>query len=228
LQLAYLADDELPPRSAWTPADMWWWTTERVSDEPGLGWYETSARALWERHADELLARWLADNPGRRPRCWWDYAAPRQPFGSWPGWWLDGKLAEPRQRLGGIGTPIFEVLAHVPSFEYGLPVQFVDPWMVSYYNGRSRNIRGEPIGTNYKEGDFQGVAIDPKDPPVYESQAAYLERHGLLLPGERRRLRKADFEPETIEAEPFDEDAREELTDLEPIWWREPCPAVAP
>ena len=37
--------------------------------------------------------------------------------------------------------------------------------------------------------------IDHSDPPVYESEAAYLERHGLLLPGERRMLRKADFEP---------------------------------
>jgi hypothetical protein len=27
-----------------------------------------------------------------------------------------------------------------------------------------------------------------------ESQAAYLERHGLFLPGERKRLRKGDFE----------------------------------
>jgi hypothetical protein len=29
-----------------------------------------------------------------------------------------------------------------------------------------------------------------------ESQVGYLERHGLFLPDERRRLREADFEPE--------------------------------
>jgi hypothetical protein len=36
------------------------------------------------------------------------------------------------------------------------------------------------------------------DPPVFESQAAYLDRLGLLAPGEKRRLRNADFEPETL------------------------------
>ena len=41
-----------------------------------------------------------------------------------------------------------------------------------------------------------GLAIDPNDPPIFESEAAYLERHGLFLPGERKRLRKVDFEPE--------------------------------
>jgi hypothetical protein len=88
-----------------------------MADQPDLGWYETSARALWERHRDELMARWLVDHPGRRSRCWWDYEAPRQRFGSWPGWWLDGELAEPRLRLGSIGTPVHEVLAHAPEFD---------------------------------------------------------------------------------------------------------------
>ena len=36
--------------------------------------------------------------------------------------------------------------------------------------------------------------IDPRDPPAYESQAAYLRRHGLLAPSESRRLRAADFD----------------------------------
>jgi hypothetical protein len=99
----------------------------------------------------------------------------------------------------------------VPEYHDGLPVRCVQAWMSSYYNGRSRDIRGAPLGTNHKEGDFNGVAIDPNDPPVYESQARYLERHGLLLPGERQRLRKADFEPEAVAVEPLDEDEREDL-----------------
>ena len=41
--------------------------------------------------------------------------------------------------------------------------------------------RTEPVCTRF----------DPNDPPQFESEAAYLERHGLLLPGERRRLRRA-------------------------------------
>ena len=39
------------------------------------------------------------------------------------------------------------------------------------------------------------VDVDENDPPTFEAQATYLERHGLLLPGERKRLKKADFEP---------------------------------
>jgi len=46
--------------------------------------------------------------------------------------------------------------------------------------------------------DFTGVAIDPNDPPTFESQAAYLKRHGLLLAGEERRLRKVDWEAEAV------------------------------
>jgi hypothetical protein len=157
------------------------------------------------------------DHPGARPRCWWDYSAPRQPSGSWPGWWLDGKLPEPRLRLGGVGTPVHEVLAYVPGFEYGLPVLWVERWMAEYYNGRARDVHGKPIGTSHKPGDFKGVPIDPDDPPVFESQAAYLERHGLLLPGERRRLRKVDLEPERVLPEPVDDDEREDLIDLDPV-----------
>jgi hypothetical protein len=215
LQLAYLADEQLPPKSEWSPADSWWWHTERVSDEPGLGWYETSARALWERHRDELMGRWLVEHPGCRPRCWWDYDAPRQPFGSWPGWWLDGKLPEPRLRLSGVGTAVFEVLAHVPEYDYGLPVRWVECWMAHYYNGNALDIHGKPIGTNHKPGDFKGVPIDPDNPPVYEAQAAYLERHGRLLPGERRRLRKVDLKPEMVLPELVGED--EEMMGLEPL-----------
>jgi hypothetical protein len=42
-------------------------------------------------------------------------------------------------------------------------------------------------------------AFDPADPPLFEAEASYLERHGLFLPGERRRLRKADWAPEAAE-----------------------------
>lgn len=45
---------------------------------------------------------------------------------------------------------------------------------------------------------------DPSDPPRFESQAAYLRRIGLLLPGEARRLKPADYEPETIMLEDAD------------------------
>lgn len=47
--------------------------------------------------------------------------------------------------------------------------------------------------------------VDPSDPPLIESQAAYLKRHGLLVSGEARRLRSSDFDPEPLPARYFPE-----------------------
>jgi hypothetical protein len=45
----------------------------------------------------------------------------------------------------------------------------------------------------------RGVSLyedeDSADPALVETEAGYLERHGLLLPGERRRLTEVDFKP---------------------------------
>jgi hypothetical protein len=84
---------------------------------------------------------------------------------TYPGCFWDGKLAEPRKRLGGVGTPSHEAYDIVPLYSLGIPNLWVE--------------------------------IDPENPPIFESQAAYLERHGLFLPGERKRLTRRDFEPET-------------------------------
>ena len=89
----------------------------------------------------------------------------------------------------------------MPHYAFGIPTKFVDRWEQSYYNGRSRDIHGKPIGTEYEEGHFAGVAPDPDDPPRFESEASYLRRLDLLLPDELKRLTEADFEPETIGAE---------------------------
>jgi hypothetical protein len=57
----------------------------------------------------------------------------------------------------------------------------------------------EDVRHHVEQGeDFAGVAIDENDSPRYESQAAYLERHGLLTPAERRRLTEKDFAPEVV------------------------------
>jgi hypothetical protein len=101
-------------------------------------------------------------------------------------------------RIQGIGVPKYEALAHGPAFHVGVPDMWVSAWEVSYYNGRSVDVHGKPIGTEYAEGHFPYLAIDPKDPPMYESEAAFLDRRGLFLPGERRRLKRADFALESI------------------------------
>jgi hypothetical protein len=71
--------------------------------------------------------------------------------------------------------------------------------MVKYYSGTAVDIHGNPIGSRVPNNDFKGVAIDPDDPPLFESQAAYLKRLGLFLAGEARCLSKEDYEPEAID-----------------------------
>jgi hypothetical protein len=153
---------------------------------------------LWRDNATWATETFAAKHPGRRPSAWWAYSAPRWSDDGAEGWSYHGTLPEPRQRLGGTGTPDYECLNVVPHFCLGLPTGWASVWEVSYYNGRSLNIHGEPIGTNFKDGDFAGRAIDVNDPPRFESQASYLKRHGLLLPGEAKRLKAADFEPELV------------------------------
>jgi hypothetical protein len=109
----------------------------------------------------------------------------------------------------------------VPRHTRGIPNFWVDAWEVEYYNGRLSLAEGLRRGAGAPKGDFKGVPIDPDDPPLYESQAAYLERHGLFLPGERRRLRKADFEPEPVLAEEVDDEERADLMDLKPLGQRD-------
>lgn len=46
------------------------------------------------------------------------------------------------------------------------------------------------------------LGFDADDPPMFESQALYLDRHGLLRPRERRQLGPDAFEPETTQYEP--------------------------
>ena len=170
----------------------------------------TTERQLWERHRDELLADYVRHHPGERPRIWWEHDAPRvsdeqlrewgfreeHHFFSAERW--EERPCEPRQLLGGIGTAAHEVLAHLPAFSYGIPGPWITRQQVDYYSGRAKDIHGQPIGTEYKNRPFKGRAIDPHNPPIFESQAAYLKRHRLFLAGEERRLTPADFEPTLI------------------------------
>lgn len=84
---------------------------------------------------------------------------------------------EPRRRLGGTGTPCHECLAYVVHYAYGVPTSWIK--------------RGV-------DTDLGVPAIDPANPPIYESEGAYLERLSLLLPGERRQLLPVDFEPQSV------------------------------
>jgi hypothetical protein len=99
------------------------------------------------------------------------------------------------------------VLNVIPEFACGIPTSWVSAFDEQYYNGRARDIHGTPIGTEYHEGMFEGLAPRAEDPPRFESQASYLDRHGLLTPGERRVLTAIDFAPEILDLTADDESA---------------------
>ena len=97
--------------------------------------------------------------------------------------WWKFEAPEMRKRLGGIGDPAHEVLACSPSYHEGIPSSWIEP---------DDAVR------------FQcGTAIDRQRPPYYESQAAFLRRHGLLTPLEMQTLANCpqEFEPEVISPE---------------------------
>jgi hypothetical protein len=158
----------------------------------------------WRLLRDQIIEAWARERPGTRPSHWWRYTAPKEPVPVYGGHRLE---AAHRRRLGGVGMPKFEAFNHTPSFEFGVPIGWVNRFEVRYYNGREqRDVHGELLKPQFKEGDFAGIAPDPAHPPTYESEAAYLKRHNLLLPGEPKRLRKQDFEPEVLEVYVFGED----------------------
>ncbi len=169
--LAYLCDEKAP--ESYT---LWCYR----HGMPGFD-HEPKPEDLWRQYGDDFLQKFIEKNPGKRPLGWWHWDAP-----------------EPRQRIGGIGTLASDVLAFLPSFSYGIPTRWVTSWEAAYYNGRLKDIHGKVIPSEYKDGDFTGVAVDPDDPPLYESQAVYLDRHGLLTPAEKKYL--ASY-PELMEPE---------------------------
>jgi hypothetical protein len=186
--------------------------------EKGPGWFEafeksrdphscrtdTGLFADWQIVRDEILEDWIDTAPGSRPWAWWVFDAPRWtgpfPERCAPLEWYMRKIAEPRRRVGGVGTPSHEVLNVWPHFSFGLPTAWVSAFQESYYNGRARDIHGERIGTEYHDGHFAGLAPRPADLPRFESEPTYLERHGLLTPDERRLVPAEAFEPEAIAA----------------------------
>lgn len=136
---------------------------------------------LWNQYSDSIIAEHVEKNPGTRPGRWWKFTA-----------------TEPRKRVGGIGTACHEVLeGYYQRFLYGIPQSWITPHDVEFYKRpapEKYGFRCEPKSA----GQFAACAIDPKDPPRFESQAAYLKRHGLLLPGEAKQITKTEFETEEL------------------------------
>jgi len=147
---------------------------------------DPAPRAIWLEHGESIVEEWIVDRPGTRPSYWWRWSAPRLRAGT-----LQGRAAghagqlwpEPRRRLGGTGTPKFEVLNITPSFSTGVPDSWITQAEAEIYGPDGERPRDPPC---------------PDDPPTFESQVAYLLRHELLLPGELERLDEADFSPVSL------------------------------
>ncbi len=160
----------------------------------------------WALHRDAILPGWIKKNPCTRPWPWWECDAPKEPVvGGWNYRHFD---AAQRKRLGGVGTPTFEVLSCGLRFEFGIPTSYVDQWEVDYYNGVAKDIHGKRIRSGFKKGAFKAVAYNKEDPPTFESEAAYLQRHNLLSEIEEKYLKQHPelLKPEKVEFEEDDED----------------------
>jgi len=134
-----------------------------------------SARELVDRFGDEYLKAFIAEHPGKRPSWWWRFNT------------LDNGEPLLRQRIGGVGEPSGEWVS------YGIPAS----WVTMADKTEDRTWPGKPLAS--------GMAVDPANPPLFESEATFLDRHDMFLPGERRRLTEADFAPEAVEVDDDDE-----------------------
>jgi hypothetical protein len=200
LQWAFLNDEfsygDDPANWGALPIDAWkmYFGTNPRSGSP-------VALELWDTYSADVLGRWAVRVPGTRPRLWWRFDAPgadaQTALSRFTLAGLPATVA-PRRRTGGIGTPKHECLAYSPQFAFGIPTLWVNTREVEYYTGRAVDIHGDPIGLESVGRAFNGVPTNPDDPPRYESQAAYLLRHGLLLDGERSRLCASHFDEERV------------------------------
>lgn len=96
------------------------------------------------------------------------------------GWWCFDAPEPLRLRLGGTGDQqhprtIDKAVWHTT--ECGLPKFWITRTTARIYRGKG---------------------IDPDDPPIFESQPAYLERHRIFHPGEKEVVPPAAFQPSAI------------------------------
>ena len=148
-------------------------------DEPGVDqilFNPTREAALWDRHRDWVLTTFVRQFPGHRPFLWWHHDSPQA-----------------RLRLGGVGSALVgapENYRHERgSYFYGIPYVHVSLSLAKFYRA---------------QGHHDVTGCDPNDLPRYEGQGAYLQRLNLLVPGEKKRISPAAFEPECIPPEEAD------------------------
>ena len=71
VEWALLTDQAVPDPDS--PASKWAAYALVYSVE---GVVRRTLRQSWEENRDEVLAVWIAERPGTRPSCWWQWEAP--------------------------------------------------------------------------------------------------------------------------------------------------------
>ncbi len=157
--------------------------------------------AMWEAWItlrDELLPQWIAENPGTRPYAWWQFDAPerRQRIGTrrylYPLAEIDHMTPEPH----------YEFIADDKPHPFDNPRrdedirgydEHTDP--TDHFRGPYRLSFGVPSCSISYDYDPDDLETPDDSAAVYERQAAYLDRLGLLTVEERRIVSSPDFEP---------------------------------
>jgi hypothetical protein len=133
-------------------------------------------RQLWFQVEDEVLNHFINRNPGWRPKMWWRYSAPMIPSGSWPrvaGTYLDGRIAEPRHRVGGRGVASHDFYpAWAPAFEWGVPAYWegCDPEDPPQFESQACYLRRHGLLTAEEQRRLPVDAFEPETIRVPEGR----------------------------------------------------------
>jgi hypothetical protein len=162
-----------------SPALWAWLNDERTGERDSETKFEILALERSHRNAkngseDKLLTLWLAVRDELLARWYVDHPGSRPGF-----WWV---LEAPRQPKGD-GSCRYEGTLPEPRHRVG-------------GTGVTAWDRGLAIVPCFSFGlPTAWSTFDENAPPRFESEAAYLDRHGLLTPAEKKRLKSAAFQP---------------------------------
>jgi hypothetical protein len=124
-------------------------------------------KKYWRQHKVDILPSWRFEHPGSRPWAWWLFDAPEAL----------------RHRLGGQGTADHQVFSKAEEIFFGVHVSYIQDDDLDAYKSVGEIL---PPFTQ---------PFDHENAPQWESEASYLQRHGLLTIEEERRLKPVDFMP---------------------------------
>jgi hypothetical protein len=173
--IAYLRDEDPDPEKFGDGARHALW---EIEIKPGR------LRSIYDAVSERLIADWIKRYPGTRPSGWWEWTA-----------------TEPRQRIGGTGSLMSDFLAYAPEFHFGMATRWACEALIQK-GWPNVSVNSMPAHWAPIEALSSAIPFDPADPPLFESEATYLQRLNLLLPGERKLLGPEDFEPEAAEHGP--------------------------